>query len=264
MPRRIPASDAQALLAHLSATSQSLFHELYVLDSNIHVPPEACYSLQYSTPNRAEAAFTLRPLGQVLDFCEKAHVLHHELQAAACSRWDLTQDESGRSVIACQTFVHLTYLHSVHHYRHPICSFVHSEIMRLTASHCISSSEPGVLSKLFVFQRKLLAPDGTQIYLAALRQAMSATAAHLDKFVDMCWSQPPEIDARAWNVKVNLHKMIEKVMNDFEEEEELRQQQQQQQQQREGHLQRSFLTYREGLSWFKVNGSYVTGIIATF
>jgi predicted glycoside hydrolase/deacetylase ChbG (UPF0249 family) len=147
--------------------------------------------------------------------------------------------------------------------------------MRLTASHCISSSEPGVLSKLFVFQRKLLAPDGTQIYLAALRQAMSATAAHLEKFVDMCWSQPPEIDAHAWNVKVNLHKMIEKVMNDFEEEHDLRlqqkqqeqqqqeqqqqeqqqqqQQEQQEQQQREGHPQRSFFTYREGLSWFKVN-----------
>jgi hypothetical protein len=101
IPRRIPASDAHALLAHLSATSQSLFHELYVLDSNIHVPPETCYSLQYSTPSPAEAAFTLRPLGQVLDFCEKAHALHHALQAAASSRWDLTHDESGRSVSAC-------------------------------------------------------------------------------------------------------------------------------------------------------------------
>jgi hypothetical protein len=120
--------------------------------------------------------------------------------------------------------------------------------MRLTASHCVSPSETNALSKMHIMQRKLLAPDGTQIYLAQLRQAMSASAAHLDKFVDISRSQPPEIDAVAWSIKVNLHKRIEKVLLDFEEE-TLKQQEQQ--------FQRSFYTYREGLSWVKVKFAVV-------
>jgi hypothetical protein len=130
----------------------------------------------------------------------------------------------------------------------------------MTCSHCISSSEPDVLSKLHIMQRKLLAPDGTQIYLAQLRQAMSATAAHLDKFVDMARAQPPEIDAVSWSLKVNLHKRAEKVLMDYEVDQGLRQlpseqqeHQQEQEQQEQGQQHRSFHTYHEGLSWFKVN-----------
>ena len=109
-------------------------------------------------------------------------------------------------------------------------------------------------------QRKLLAPDGTHIYLAQLRQAMSATAANLDKFVDLSRTQPPEIDSIAWSVKVNLHKRIEKVMRDYEEEVEsnaAQTQQQQQQQQQQEEQQRSFYTYREGLSWVNVSFKYM-------
>ena len=126
----------------------------------------------------------------------------------------------------------------------------------MTCSHCISSSEPDVLSKLHIMQRKLLAPDGTQIYFAQLRQAMSATAAHLDKFVDMAREQPPEIDAMSWSVKVNLHKRVEKVLMDYEEEQGLRQMTSEEQvaqvREEQGQQHRSFYSYHEGLSWFKV------------
>jgi hypothetical protein len=78
----------------------------------------------------------------------------------------------------------------------------------------VSANDLAAASKLHVVQRKLLAPDGTQIFLAQLRQAMSASTPFLHNFVDMRRSLPPEIDAAAWKVKTRLHAMIEKVMTD--------------------------------------------------
>jgi hypothetical protein len=122
--------------------------------------------------------------------------------------------------------------------------------MRMTASHCVTPSQPDLLSKLHVVQRKLLAPDGTQIYLAQLRQAMPATAAHLGKFVDLCRSHPTEIDAVSWRVKINLHKKIEKVLAEYEQT-----LQEQQHKQQPPPSQRLFFSYHEGLSWCKVTAA---------
>jgi hypothetical protein len=268
----------QQLTSQLDSEAEGLARELYVLDTNVLAVPETIYSLPPWGESKAEAAYVLRTVTQIPNFSEKAAALQNRMRAAASARWDLSCDENGRcasafdaAAINCplpQSHLQLhvafasshrtSHVCSVHHFKHPICSFTSSEIMRLTASHCISPGEPCVLSKMHVMQRKLLAPDGTQIYLAQLRQAMSASAAHLHKFVDISRSQPPEIDALAWNVKMNLHKRIEKVLLDFEEEtlqQQQQQQQQQKQQQQQHEQQRSFYTYKEGLNWIKVTFS---------
>jgi hypothetical protein len=100
LPRLIPASDMQQLLPHLDAASQALARELYVLDENVWAAAEQCYSLPPSADSKAEPAFVLQGLGQVLNFSEKADALQKSMQAAACARWDLTCDDSGRFAIA--------------------------------------------------------------------------------------------------------------------------------------------------------------------
>ena len=62
---------------------------------------------------------------------------------------------------------------------------------------------------------------------------MPATAANLEKFVDLCRSQPPEIDAVAWRVKVNLHVRVEKVMVEYEQEKQEQEKQEQEKQEQE-------------------------------
>lgn len=96
LPRMIPESDMHALLLHLPPSSQSVAHELYVLDSNVHSPPESCYGLLYPVDGAAEAAYVLRDIGDVLDFSNKANALRMLLHGAACAHWDLSDDVHGR------------------------------------------------------------------------------------------------------------------------------------------------------------------------
>jgi hypothetical protein len=94
----IAASDMQALLSHLPPPSQTLAHELYVLDLNVCCYPESCYSLPHHGDSQTEAAYVLRSTEQILNFSEKADALQKSLRAAACTRWDLTSDEDGRFI----------------------------------------------------------------------------------------------------------------------------------------------------------------------
>ena len=90
----------QQLLAHLDAASQALARELYVIDDNVLAAAEQCYSLPPADDSKAEPAFVLQGLGQVVNFSEKAVALQKSMQAAACAHWDLTRDDSGRFAIS--------------------------------------------------------------------------------------------------------------------------------------------------------------------